>query len=161
MEFTVNSFSELLNLDFPRNVYESGCPFVLYGAGCCVNKTGFTFNGTIASSPVPNTFAVTVSGVGQADHYFDNGVLLFGSGVLSGLTMTVKSWIGNVLTPFIPLPSAPAPGDTITLFAGCDRTYPTCVSKFANGAHFGGQPFIPIPDTMLAPIVRNGSGGGK
>jgi uncharacterized phage protein (TIGR02218 family) len=75
--------------------------------------------------------------------------------------MTVKSWTGGIVTPFLPLPSPPAPGDTVTLYAGCDRTMATCNSKFNNLANFGGQPFIPIPDTMLPPIVQASSGGGK
>jgi uncharacterized phage protein (TIGR02218 family) len=161
LKLPVNSFTELLNLDFPRNVYQPYCQFVLYGAGCCVNKANFTFFGAVGSSPNPTNISFQASGISQADHYFDQGVLTFTSGILSGLTVTVKSWANDVLTPFLPLPSAPASGDSLTLYAGCDRTWTTCQNKFSNGANFGGMPFIPIPDTMLAPIVQQSSGAGK
>jgi uncharacterized phage protein (TIGR02218 family) len=161
LKLPINSFTELLNIDFPRNVYQGFCYFVLYGSGCCVDKTNFTFSGTVAASPNPTNLAFQVSGVTQADHYFDQGVFEFTSGVLNGLTMTVKSWIGDLLTPFVPLPSPPAPGDSVALYAGCDRTMATCNTKFSNLANFPAMPFIPIPDTMLPPIVNNSSGGGK
>ena len=34
-------------------------------------------------------------------------------------------------------------GDTIKVYAGCDRTHSTCVSKFSNGINFGGCPYVP------------------
>jgi uncharacterized phage protein (TIGR02218 family) len=160
LKATVNFFTELLNLDFPKNVYQPQCYFVLYGSGCCVNKAGYTFTGTVASSPDPSTGSFAVSGISKADGYFAQGAFQFTSGALNGLSMTVKSYNSNTVVPFLPLPGAPAPGDSVTLYAGCDRTMATCNSKFGNLANFPSMPFIPIPDTMLPPIVQS-AGGGK
>jgi uncharacterized phage protein (TIGR02218 family) len=161
MKFTVNDFAELLNMDFPRNVYQPYCPFLLYGPGCGLSKASYTFAGTVASSPTPTAQAFAVSGISQANGYFTQGVLTFTSGVLNGLAGTVKQWLNNVATPLQIMPSAPSPGDRVTLYAGCDRTWETCQAKFSNGAMFGGQPFIPIPDIMTPPIVQGSSGFGK
>lgn len=37
-------------------------------------------------------------------------------------------------------------GDEITLYAGCDKRVPTCVTKFDNMAHHQGFPLIPAQD---------------
>ena len=45
----------------------------------------------------------------------------------------------TVLSPFEDL----AAGEVIEVFAGCDRSWATCGSKFTNQANFGGWPFWP------------------
>jgi hypothetical protein len=97
----------------------------------------------------------------QAAGYFAQGVYTFTSGVLNGLAGTTKAYSNQLVTPLQVLPSAPSPGDTVILYAGCDHTWGGCQSKFNNGAFFGGQPFIPVPNTMLPPIVQSASGYGK
>lgn len=34
-------------------------------------------------------------------------------------------------------------GDTVNIYAGCDRKYTTCDAKFGNLVNFGGWPFVP------------------
>jgi uncharacterized phage protein (TIGR02218 family) len=159
VKFTINSYSELFNLDFPVRVYQGFCDFQLYGPGCCVNRADFTNNGTVAASPAPtNTyFAVNFasSGAWNADGYFTQGTFAFGSGVCNGESGTIKAWGTQVAFVFEPLPAAPAPGDVVTLYAGCDHSFTTCDKKFNNLASFPQCPFIPIPQTMLPPIVQN------
>ena len=41
-------------------------------------------------------------------------------------------------------------GRRITITAGCDKTYPTCKAKFANGVNFRGFPHIPGNKYVLA-----------
>jgi uncharacterized phage protein (TIGR02218 family) len=153
--FTINSYSELFNLDFPTRVYQGFCDFQLYGPGCCVNRTGYTFTGTVAASPAPSNTAFAVSGIAQPDGYFTQGTFVFESGACNGEAGTVKSWAGDVCSVFTPLPAIPAVGDEITLYAGCDHSYTMCDDKFNNLANFPQCPFIPIPQTMLPPIVQN------
>ena len=55
-----------------------------------------------------------------------------------------------------------APGDAFTITAGCEKTYPTCKAKFANGVNFRGFPHIPGNKYVLAYPVSgdpNNDGG--
>lgn len=145
---TVKSALELLARPFPRNVYQSVCNHTVYDAGCTLAKAGFTFTGTVAVSPAPTTVSFK-TGHAQAAGYFEQGVLTFTSGANNGLKRTVKSYGPAVGFTFaLPLPVAPAVGDTMSVFAGCDKTKATCGAKFSNIVHFNGTPFIPTPETV-------------
>lgn len=48
-----------------------------------------------------------------------------------------------------PLPNIPQTGDPITLYPGCNLTYPTCVKKFNVGQFFGGFPTIPDAEQAI------------
>jgi hypothetical protein len=49
----------------------------------------------------------------------------------------------------IPLQSTPTPGDTFTVYQGCDHTPGTCASKFSNLANFRGFPYVPPPQMAI------------
>jgi hypothetical protein len=42
-----------------------------------------------------------------------------------------------------------APGDTFTIYPGCNKLRTTC-QAFGNDINFGGQPFIPPPETQAS-----------
>ncbi len=71
-------------------------------------------------------------------------------GANSGLVRTVKSYAhsSGLVTVVLALPNTPAVSDAFTIYPGCDLTMATCSSKFSNLAHFGGQPFVPAPETQ-------------
>lgn len=78
--------------------------------------------------------------------YFAQGTVKFTSGINNGLVRVVRQYFGNGTLVIYALPQAPAPGDTFTATAGCDKALNTCDSKFANHVHFGGAPWIPTPE---------------
>lgn len=148
IKVTAKSLLELLNRPFPRNVYQTTCLHTVYDAGCAVAKTSYTATGTIAASPAP---AVTSfkTGNAQAAGYFDQGVVTFTSGANAGLKRTIKAYDPTTGFTFaLPLPVAPAAGDTISAFAGCDKQKATCGAKFSNLGRFRGYPWIPAPETV-------------
>jgi uncharacterized phage protein (TIGR02218 family) len=152
--FTINSYNELLNLDFPTRVYQGFCDFQLYGPGCCVNRASYTYTVTVLASPPPGTTFFAISG-GIPDNWLTQGTFLFPSGACQGESGTIKVNGSGVVEVFTPLPAAPSGGDAVTVYAGCDHSYTTCQSKFNNLSNFPQCPFIPIPQTMLPPIVQN------
>lgn len=161
VRITVLDALELLAQQFPRNVYQSVCLRTVYDAGCGVNKSSFTATGTIASSPAPTTNSFK-TGNTQAAAYFDLGVITFTSGANAGLKRTVKSYDpATGFTFALPLPVAPAAGDTISVFAGCDKTLATCRGKFNNAGKFRGFPWIPTPETATPPVPGYTKQGGK
>ena len=48
-----------------------------------------------------------------------------------------------------PLPQLPLAGDEVELTAGCDKSFATCRTRFANSANFRGFPHIPGNDAAL------------
>ena len=88
----------------------------------------------------------------QATGYFDLGTITFTSGVLSGLSRTVQSYIKGIpgtATLLGGFPSAPATGDTFNIYPGCDKLQGTCTNKFNNLTNFRGYPYVPINETAV------------
>lgn len=85
----------------------------------------------------------------KASSYYDNGHILFTSGVNAGLTKAVKQYFQPQFVFNSPLPFVPSAGDTFIAYPGCDKTQATCTSKFNNLANFEGFPYIPSPETAI------------
>jgi uncharacterized phage protein (TIGR02218 family) len=143
---TVNSWMELLTQDMPRNLYQSGCRFTLFGPGCSLLAASFAVNGSAASGSSPS--AINAS-LGQAAGYFDLGRLKMTSGLNATFSRGVKSWDGTTLKLRAPFPFAVGVGDAFTVYPGCDKTIATCTNKFNNLANFGGFPYIPAPENAV------------
>ena len=65
----------------------------------------------------------------------------------NGASRSVKSYTPGVITLSLPLLAAPGVGDTFNAYPGCDKQQATCTNKFSNKVNFGGQPYIPLPET--------------
>lgn len=147
--FTGNDHLELLNQNMPRNLYQSGCNNTLYDSGCTLNKALYGINGSVSAGSSATQINAILS---QATGYFDLGLITFTSGILNGVSRSVRAYIQGSPSTFSlipPFPIAPATGDTFTIYPGCDRTRPTCQGKFNNLTNFRGFPFIPDPSTAI------------
>jgi hypothetical protein len=153
-----------LAAQMPRNVWQPGCWYTLYGSQCGVNPAGNAVDGT----PLTWTGAVgagsTVGTIWWANtapnNWFGEGTVAFTSGALAGKSYTVDSSGTWGFTPRNPLPALPAAGDGFSIRAGCDRSMggPSVTShdtpihgcwKFDNLAKFPAFPFVPKPTTAL------------
>lgn len=156
-KITVQSVLERLNLQLPRNLITPPCTHVLYdddmltagytATGCGLNKAAFAVNGTVGAISTVTALNCTLA---QATGYFDEGYLVFNSGVNSGKKVTVKSHVSgtpSVLTLAYPLTDACAPDDAFVVYPGCDHQQSTCQSKFNNLANFRGFPYVPEAST--------------
>lgn len=146
---TIKSDLDLLNIQMPRVLFQPPCSHSLYDGGCTLLKAAFTVSGAIAGAgQTVRAFSTSLS---AADGYFALGVIAFTSGANDGLSRTVRLFAasGGQISLTLPLPAAPAPGDTFTIYPGCDKTFPTCVGKFANGQNFRGFPYVPPPETAF------------
>ncbi|QAY96713.1 hypothetical protein CWB41_14035 [Methylovirgula ligni] len=142
-DITVHSDLVLLDINMPRKIYAPGCMWALYGFGCGLSKADFTSAGTVGGGPTQRF--IPWSG---ATANYAQGTLIFTSGVLNGISATIKSVAGGAapgFVPIYPLPASPAPGDTFAASFGCDRTKTTCQSRFNNLANFLGFPYVPPP----------------
>lgn len=127
------------------------CDAELGDAKCRFNlqQPGFSASGTI--SAVANETRLLVDG----NDHFPDGFLSFGSlrfvdGALAGQTVDIEvnARVDGLiqLDLWLPLAREPAIGDGVSLFAGCDKSFATCRSKFANQLNFRGFPHIPGAD---------------
>ena len=146
--FTCKSKVEQLNIQLPRNILQPTCMHTLFDAGCTLSKASFAVSGIVQAGSTVNKL---VTNLIQADSYFDNGQLVFSSGANSGHIAAVRMYAhaSGIVNFFVPLPAAPAIGDSFTIYPGCDKTQATCTAKFANLANFGGFPFVPAPETAV------------
>lgn len=141
-ELTVKSEIELLDVTIPRNVYQSGCRHALYSVACGVNKASLAVLGTVTSSTI-GTITTGVSG------NFTLGSLLVDSGANAGAVRSIRLHQSGVLYLATPLLQPCSAGDTFTLWPGCNKSLSVCETRFNNRLNFGGQPFIPTPETIL------------
>lgn len=81
--------------------------------------------------------------------WFDDGVLLFTSGALSGAYFQINHWDGTLLTMQLPFITLPAPGDTFTIWPGCNHTQSDCFNKFNNIVNMRAELTIPGIDEQF------------
>lgn len=150
--FMVNSYLELLDQNFPRNLYQAGCVNNLGDSPCGVNLTALAVACVALAGSTAGIISanLAVAPTGQ----FNQGKVTFTSGALNGLSRTVK--LGTAGAPgsislLLPLPAAPANGDTFNIFPGCDKTYAGSngCAKFANQARWRGEDLIPVAETAV------------
>ncbi|MGH6967597.1 MAG: baseplate hub protein [Stellaceae bacterium] len=149
--FSINSHLELLNLNLPRNLYQAGCINSLGDPVCAVNLASFKTTGTVISGSTVDTVNASLTGSFAAGT-FDLGKVVFTSGANDGETVKVNTCTfgtPNVIALGTELSVAPSPGDTFTIYYGCNKslTDPNGCQKFSNTARFRGFLFIPQPVT--------------
>lgn len=150
--FTVNSHMELLDQDFPRNLYQAGCVNNLGDTACGVNLNALAVACTVAAGSTNVLLNATLATTPTGE--FDQGKVTFTSGTLNGISRSVKQALAGApgsVTLLFPLPSAPAIGDTFNIFPGCDKTFAGTngCPKFANTARWRGEDLIPVAETAL------------
>jgi uncharacterized phage protein (TIGR02218 family) len=148
-KLTVNSMIDILNIRMPRNLFGSSCRWTLFDAGCTLNKATFAVSSSALTGSNASIIKATLA---QATGHFALGYLIFTSGVNNGLTRSIKTFAAGSpaqIVLSVPLPSAPGIGDTFTIYPGCDKTQSTCTSKFSNLVNYGGEPYVPAPETAI------------
>lgn len=150
--FTVELRSLAARLDQPHGrLYGRRCDADLGDARCGRNISAapFTLSGAIVA--VNDEMTLTVSGLeGRPAGWFDQGRIRFVTGKLAGLSADITSHAaepgGARLSLWSPLALLPAPGDQLSVTAGCDKAFETCSAKFGNGFNFQGFPYLPGSD---------------
>lgn len=152
IELKVKSALLKLNVNMPRNYWQPGCLWTLFDQGCTLDKAIFAGvssvgpNATPVNIPVVGGMAVPIAADGIQN--YAQGRLLFTSGALNGLQVLIDANDAVQLYLAYPLDEVPAPGDTITFYPGCSKSYFTCGIKFANQANHRG--FDKVPPIMMS-----------
>lgn len=129
-------------------LYSPTCRAVLGDARCKANLASFTFAGTV--NTVTSRQVFISNALIQAAGYFSSGEVVWITGANAGRRMEIKEFSNKQITLVLPMPNNIAIGDTFNAIAGCDKTFNTCFTKFANAVNFRGEPHVPGTDKMLA-----------
>lgn len=149
VRITVRSDLELLNVKIPVDVVQPPCKHTLFDSGCKLIAVDFDVAAAASAGSTPSLVRANLA---QANGYFSLGRIVFTSGANNGATRYIKLHTAGapaLLDLVKPLLASPAPGDTFTVYPGCDKTQPTCTAKYNNLVNFGGQPFVPRPETAF------------
>lgn len=113
------------------------CQTDLFSVLCGLDKTAYDVAATVAT--VVDAFTFTVSGLAQADGYFNQGVGVTANGV----SFEIANWVQSTqtITTYLPCNRILVTGLGLTLYPGCDKTMGAggC-PKFANQLNFQGEP---------------------
>lgn len=149
VEFTVEGLQSLFKRKLLRVVGGTQCNHALYDSSCGVNPEDFkilatvvAINGRIVAAGSSSDPLNTL----QTTNYYAGGVLVFGR---ERYFIESNDNIGNLTIMEIPINGAMiGQPDGVTLYAGCDRTYSTCQSRFNNTRNFGGFPKFPVTNPL-------------
>lgn len=146
----LRSFAHRLSQEQGR-IYGRRCDASLGDGRCRVDLSVAGRRATGLVTAVEARDRIVVSGLGGfADGHFRLGTLRFDAGVNEGLTVEIDGNVavsgGMRLTLWLPLESAAAVGDAVTVTVGCDKGFSTCRDRFANAVNFRGFPHMPGSD---------------
>jgi uncharacterized phage protein (TIGR02218 family) len=161
----VRGLAHLLSQQKGR-LFQYSCDAELGDVRCGVNTdtTNYADGGVVSSVEAA---AVVLSSIAFADDWATRGTLRFTSGAGVGRSLGVKRQrrVGTLtrIEFWAAIPFNAVAGDTVQLFAGCDKQFSTCKQKFNNGPNFRGFPHIPGTDfiTSFASANDPNNDGGK
>lgn len=136
-------------------VYNRTCNHTLGDSNCQVVLGPLTASGTV--SGIVTARRIFQSDLGQANDYFNYGLLTWTSGINNGLTTEIHDFatVDGTVQLAIEAPFDIEVNDTFSAIRGCDKRPVTCKDTFSNLVNFGGFPFIPGTDKMLqSPMSR-------
>ena len=146
--------------------FQASCDAALGDARCGVdqNDPAFKASGTVVSLAGDRGFAV--SGLsGFAEGWYALGTLQWLSGANTGRKAEVLNHAisgANVIVILLEESIRPIEvGNTFDIFAGCDKRFETCQSKFANAVGFRGFPHIPGQDTIIRYAAKGDANSGN
>lgn len=128
-------------------VYTSSCRALLGDTRCKKDLGGFTVTGTVTA--VETAYAFTDNARTELSDHFAYGLVTFTGGANSGLSMEIRDFSGGRFGLFLSMPHAIEVGDSYTAVAGCDKSFDSCVNKFANAVNFRGEPHVSGTDKIF------------
>jgi len=115
-----------------------------------VARDSFMRSAVITNITDQKTFNIAVDDARAVDDWFNNGALIFESGLNEATVSEIRSWDAATgeIKLFLPLPFTMYNGTKVRLYPGCDKRVATCVSRFDNILNFRGEPFVPGQDEL-------------
>ena len=160
----MRSLSRVLGQTIGRT-FQASCDADLGDARCGVdlNDPAFKATGTVVAHSGDRGFAV--SGLpGFAEGWFALGTLQWLTGANTGRKAEILGHAISSVNVIVTLLEEPIRlievGDALDIFAGCDKRFETCQSKFANAVNFRGFPHIPGQNTVIRYAAKGDANAG-
>lgn len=135
-------------------IFQFSCDADLGDGRCTVNTADPQFQIDAAIVQPISQLQLVIDSTGYEKDWFSGGKIEFLDGSNSGSWQTVKQYLPSLASAKVllwnPVALPVLAGDTIRLTAGCDKTFATCRTKFANIANFRGFPHMPGGDALMA-----------
>lgn len=129
--------NEAFNKEIPERTFQAACNNVLFDPDCKVSAGSFTHIGAVTAI-VDNITTVQGLLAAKGNGWATGGYVSFG--VLDYRLILEQN--GDDLTLVLPFHEDVLTED-VSVYAGCDHSIATCLSKFANDINFGGHPDVP------------------
>lgn len=117
------------------------CGHILGDARCGVDLSAYQVSGTV-TSVTHARMQFEDSGRSETEHWFSDGEITWTSGANTGKTHTIEYSNADSFTLQLPALQNIAVGDTYDMTPGCNHGDDDCRTKYGNGPHFGGWPFL-------------------
>lgn len=159
----LRGLAEALNRPQGR-VYQARCPAALGDAACRVDLDAPGRMAAAVVLAVDGRQVLVEGGGAAAAGWFAEGLLRVTTGAAAGLVAALRSdrieGSGRRLELWRGFDAPLAPGDAVTLVAGCDKRPETCRQKFGNLLNYRGFPHVPGEDWLLTVPSRTAQRDG-
>jgi len=148
VEVICEPLAALLDRDWLHYDYGATCNNIVYVDICGVLKdstnsttSGYKYRNNVTVNTLSGSLITTTGATGRAAGFFNGG---YGLSTATEYRM-VASHTSTGIT-FLHAFESLSTGESLTLYAACDRTLATCISKFDNRVNYVGCPFVPRTD---------------
>lgn len=165
--FTAELRSLAHELDQERGrLYQAGCDADVGDSRCRFAFVAAPFIVECEALSGSDAMTLVIQAGAIGDNWFTGGRVEFLDGSNAGVRAIVRAHRSgenaHVVTLWSRLSVAPAHGDRVRVFAGCDKSFETCRLKFSNIANFRGFPHMPGNDHVMSYGKRGaGMDGGS
>lgn len=143
---TCAPFDQAFKRQVPLLSCQPRCQWALYGPGCGVDRLSFRDSCLVSSVTGVQVFSDDFTA--RDDQWYRNGWMETSAGDVR----MVVDHVGNRVTLMSPYPSL-AGGQTVFVFAGCDRTEAVCHAKFNNLPNHLGFPRVPRRNPFVGSVA--------
>jgi uncharacterized phage protein (TIGR02218 family) len=138
---TINSMLGLLNVQYPRRLWQHDCGHIFGDAMCQFDRTSMQV--LVVASTNTTTSQIWTGFAPSPLTLYNAGTIIGNTGANTGYRRTISDASNGIAYVTVPFIYPVAIGDTFTMLPGCDHKLATCRDVFNNLAHHGGFPWIP------------------
>lgn len=149
--FRIASYTELLNINLPRNLYQAGCVNTLGDEACGVTLSSYAATVSVLAGSTQTAINLTSA---AAEGYYGQGKVVFNDGPNAGYWRMIKAFTAGSpaqISLMPALPATPVVGNSITIYPGCNKDWSdhNGCPKFSNQARYRGTPDVPKAETAV------------